>query len=217
MTERPSIIVGFVPVLASIGDFADRTVILIEEPDVIRKRDIGSTMAGASMLRELVEWEYHLPGAADVFFNTRPDLNPAMVMPLVEYATPFAARLAERYGLPGAGGPASWRLPGRQLTAWKCATEHAWPGTPTSNGSWRTGEGSSAIRRRFHALARAWASVVTPDLLRSVSEWRHRSWPGPGNPRPPPCRSGTSATVRACRRGPRTAPAPQRRNTHRRD
>lgn len=97
--------VGFVPVaLRSLAKFQpDGTVIVVEEPDVVRKREVRPKVAEAPVARELVEWEYQLPGAADAFVNAHPDLRPAAVGPLQEYATPFAARLAERYGLPGAG------------------------------------------------------------------------------------------------------------------
>lgn len=107
MTERPWIIVGYVNVLPYIKEFAPGSVIVIDEPDVIRKSDVKNALEGAAMLRELIEWEYQLPAAADEFFNTYPDLDPAVVAPLVEYATPFAARLAERYGVPGAGAGAA--------------------------------------------------------------------------------------------------------------
>jgi len=112
MTERPIVIVGFVPpALPSLAEFqADGTVIFVDEPDVVRKRDIRSKVADSPLMRELIEWEYQLPGAADEFYNTRPDLDPAVVVPLQEYATPFAARLAERYGLPGATGGAALLL-----------------------------------------------------------------------------------------------------------
>ncbi|MET9111928.1 biotin carboxylase, partial [Streptomyces zhihengii] len=59
------------------------------------------------MIRELLEWDYRAAGAADAFFHAHPAVVPAAVVPLVEDATVFAARLAERYGFPGAGlGPA---------------------------------------------------------------------------------------------------------------
>ncbi|HXV91728.1 MAG TPA: biotin carboxylase, partial [Pseudonocardia sp.] len=105
MTERPVVIAGFVPpALPALAGFqAERSVIVVDEPDVIRKREIAAKVADSPLLRELVEWEYQLPGAADAFYNAHRDLAPAVVVPLVEYATPFAARLAERYGLPGAG------------------------------------------------------------------------------------------------------------------
>ena len=107
MAGRPWIIVGFVPVLPHIPGFEPESVIVVDEPDVIRKRGIEAAMAGAPMLRELLAWEYQLEASADAFYNARPDLDPALIVPLVEYATPFAARLAERYGLPGAGAGAA--------------------------------------------------------------------------------------------------------------
>ncbi|WP_181771565.1 ATP-grasp domain-containing protein [Amycolatopsis pittospori] len=103
---RPVVLVGFVAAAlgSSIKDFQqDGTVIFVEEPDVVRKRNARETVAGSALVRELIEWEFHLPGKADEFYHLHRDLDPAAVVPLTEYATPFAARLAERYGLPGAG------------------------------------------------------------------------------------------------------------------
>ncbi|KOY59480.1 ATP-grasp domain-containing protein [Streptomyces sp. XY332] len=101
----PVLIVGFVGVtLAAIGEFQpDDSVIYIEEPDVVRKRHVHEQLDGVAFARGLIEWEYHLAGKADEFHNAHPDLAPVAVVPAIEYATPFAARLAERYGLPGAG------------------------------------------------------------------------------------------------------------------
>jgi biotin carboxylase len=101
---RPLVLVGFVGV-AMIG-FAPiqpaGSVIFVEEPDVIRKREVWDKVAGSALVRDLIPWEFHLPGKADEFFHAHRDLNPAAVIALSEYGTPFAARLAERYGLPGA-------------------------------------------------------------------------------------------------------------------
>ncbi|MFB6812735.1 ATP-grasp domain-containing protein [Streptomyces sp. NPDC056387] len=101
----PVLIVGFVGVtLAAIGEFQpDDSVIYIEEPDVVRKRQVREQLDGVAFVRGLIEWEYHLDGKADEFHNAHPDLAPVAVIPAIEYATPFAARLAERYGLPGSG------------------------------------------------------------------------------------------------------------------
>ncbi|MFK0043645.1 ATP-grasp domain-containing protein [Streptomyces sp. NPDC090741] len=101
----PVLIVGFVGVtLAAIGEFQpDGSVIYIEEPDVVRKRHVHEQLDGVAFVRGLIEWEYHLAGKADEFHNAHPDLAPVAVVPAIEYATPFAARLAERYGLPGSG------------------------------------------------------------------------------------------------------------------
>jgi biotin carboxylase len=104
VTTRPVVLVGFV--LAALKTLAFRpegSVVFVEEPDVVRKRDVHAKVEGSALVREVIEWEHHLAGAADEFYNRYPDLDPTAVLPLVEYATPFAARLAERYGLPGAG------------------------------------------------------------------------------------------------------------------
>ncbi|MGC9537117.1 ATP-grasp domain-containing protein [Streptomyces sp. UG1] len=105
MTERPVIMVGFVPVaVTSLAQFQpEGSVIVVDEPDVIRKRELRPKADEAPVVRELIAWEYQLAGAADEFYNTHPDLDPVAIAPLQEYATPFAARLAERYGLPGGG------------------------------------------------------------------------------------------------------------------
>ncbi|OKJ08103.1 ATP-grasp domain-containing protein [Kitasatospora sp. CB01950] len=103
--ERPVLIVGYVAfAVPGIAAFqgAD-SVIYVEEPDVARKRHLAEALQQVPFARELIEWEYHLPGRADAFFAARPGLDPVAVIPAVEYAVPFAARLAERYGLPGAG------------------------------------------------------------------------------------------------------------------
>ncbi|MBD0743144.1 ATP-grasp domain-containing protein [Streptomyces sp. CBMA152] len=117
MADRPVIMVGFVPVaVASLAQFQpDRSVIIIDEPDVIRKRDVRAQVADAQVVREVIGWEYQLAGAADEFANAFPDLDPAAIAALQEYATPFAARLAERYGLPGAGFGAAQIMRDKEL------------------------------------------------------------------------------------------------------
>ena len=115
---RPLILVGFVGV-AMIGfrPFQpDDSIIFIEEPDVIRKRGLREKVAGKEIVRELIGWEYQLPGKADEFFHAYRDLDPAGVIGLQEYTVPFAARLAERYGLPGAGYGAALILRDKELT-----------------------------------------------------------------------------------------------------
>ena len=103
-TVKPIILVGFVGV-AMVG-FApfqpDNSIIFVEEPDVIRKREVRDKIAGKAIVRDLISWEFHLPGKADEFYNAYPHLDPAAVIGLSEYSVPFAARLSERYALPGA-------------------------------------------------------------------------------------------------------------------
>jgi len=114
---RPIVVVGFVLAsLTSLTDIhPDDSVIIVEEPDVIRKRHVHAKVAGATVVRELIEWEFHLAGKADEFYHTHRDLDPAAIVPLTEYATPFAARLAERYNLPGAGYAAAQILRDKAL------------------------------------------------------------------------------------------------------
>jgi biotin carboxylase len=78
------------------------SVMWIEEPDIVRKRSVRELLKDAPIVSEIVEWEHCLPGKAEEFHAAFPDLEPIGVIPLTEYATPFAARLAECYGLPGA-------------------------------------------------------------------------------------------------------------------
>ncbi|MGW4210889.1 ATP-grasp domain-containing protein [Lentzea sp. NPDC004789] len=101
---KPVIVVGFVGVtIGLVAEFQpDDSVIYVEEPDVVRKRHVRDQIEGVGFVRGLIEWEYLTQGKADEFFHTYRDLDPAAVVPAIEYATPFAARLAERYGLPGA-------------------------------------------------------------------------------------------------------------------
>ncbi|WUH91704.1 ATP-grasp domain-containing protein [Streptomyces sp. NBC_00433] len=102
--QGPVVIVGFVGLtIPFIEAFQpEGSVVYIEEPDVARKREAHAKLAGVGYARGLIEWEYHRPGTADAFHTAHRDLDPVAVVPAVEYAVPFAARLAERYGLPGA-------------------------------------------------------------------------------------------------------------------
>jgi biotin carboxylase len=93
----------------------EKSLVFIEEPDVVRKRDVPSEAADSKALRELIEWEYQLEGAADAFYHRHRELRPAAVVPVVEYSVPFAARLAERYGVVGAGYGAALLLRDKQL------------------------------------------------------------------------------------------------------
>jgi biotin carboxylase len=117
MLDRPLVMVGFVsPALPSVAGFqSPSSVIVIEEPDVVRKRNLRSRVAASPVARALIEWKYQLEGAADAFVRAHPDLNPIAVGPLTEYATPFAARLSERYGMAGAGAAAADRLRDKAL------------------------------------------------------------------------------------------------------
>ncbi|MET9404360.1 ATP-grasp domain-containing protein [Streptomyces sp. NPDC002935] len=104
-TRRTVVFVGFS------GDWTrflgrmdpDELIIFIEEPDVVRKRKVRDQLASLDCTWQLIEWEHQRPGSADAFLAEFGDLRAVAVVPALEYAVPFAARLAERYGLPGAG------------------------------------------------------------------------------------------------------------------
>ncbi|MFG2043631.1 ATP-grasp domain-containing protein [Dactylosporangium sp. NPDC048998] len=106
------IIVGYVAGAAAAlaGLQPEDSVIWVEEPDVVRKRNARADLDASPYVRTLIEWEHGLPGKADEFYLRHRDLDPAAVIPLTEYATPFAARLAERYRRPGAGATAAQLL-----------------------------------------------------------------------------------------------------------
>ncbi|MFE0461456.1 ATP-grasp domain-containing protein [Kitasatospora sp. NPDC058965] len=113
----PVLIVGFVGLtVPAIGRFqGPGSVVYVEEPDVLRKRHVHQLVEDVPFVREVIGWEYQLPGRADEFYHAHPGLDPVAVIPAIEYATPFAARLAERYGLPGAGLGAALLLRDKSL------------------------------------------------------------------------------------------------------
>ena len=102
--DGPAILVGYSRAWlgALAGYQPPRSLVVVEEPDVAHKRGLPAAADDGGVLRELVRWEYQLDGAADEFFHRHRDLAPTAVVPVVEYGVPFAARLAERYGVPGA-------------------------------------------------------------------------------------------------------------------
>jgi biotin carboxylase len=104
-TDGPLIVVGYtVPMQHGLDDLRPpNSVIFVDEPDVALGRGVETHLAESTSVRELVTFEYQRPGAADAFFQPHRDLRPSAVIPGVEYAVPFAARLAERYRVSGAG------------------------------------------------------------------------------------------------------------------
>jgi biotin carboxylase len=101
--SRPILLVGYSLAWQEVmaGEGATDPVVFVEEPDVARKRDVDAHLEGCAAA--LIRWEYQLAGAADRFYLAHRDLDPVAILPGVEYAVPFAARLAERYGVAGAG------------------------------------------------------------------------------------------------------------------
>jgi biotin carboxylase len=115
--QGPVVLVGFsAGVLASLAKFLPAwSIIFIDEPDVLRKRKARAVTAGSATLRELIEWEYLREEAADCFYHQHRDLRPAAIVPILEYGVPFAARLAERYRVVGAGYGAARLLRNKHL------------------------------------------------------------------------------------------------------
>jgi biotin carboxylase len=116
--DGPVVVVGYSPTVlpALHSHLPENSLIIIDEPDVMRRHDAYKNTADMPVLRDLVEWElYELDGAADVFYNTHRELRPAAIVPISEYGVPFAARLAERYGAVGAGYGAARALRDKQL------------------------------------------------------------------------------------------------------
>jgi len=115
--QKPVILVGYSRAwLGALAKFEPgRSLIFVEEPDVIRKRDVWSEIADSTPVRELIEWEYQLDASADRFYHRHRHPRPAAVVPVVEYSVPFAARLAERFGVAGAGYGAARLLRDKHL------------------------------------------------------------------------------------------------------
>ncbi len=115
--DGPVVLAGYsAAVLHALSKFLpDRSMIFIDEPDVVRKRGARAVCDESAKVRDLIEWEYQVDAAADCFYHRHRDLQPSAVVPISEYAVPFAARLAERYGVVGAGYGAALALRDKQL------------------------------------------------------------------------------------------------------
>ena len=103
---RRLVVVGYSVVVARGMQFfrPDDSVIFVDEPASALRRNAAAVLAGMPCCNRLVEWPYLREDAADEFF-LRDVLGelPSAILPGGEQATLFAARLAERYGLPNAG------------------------------------------------------------------------------------------------------------------
>ena len=116
-TERPVILVGFS--MAWVHELKrwlpEGSIIFIEDPDIVEQRGVREMTAPAPVVREVIPFEYPPPGAADCFYQLHRDLDPIAVIPVSDYATPFAARLGERYGVPTTGYGAAIQLRDKDL------------------------------------------------------------------------------------------------------
>lgn len=115
-TEVTCVLVGFSKGLVSDLDrvLPPKSVLVIEEPDVIRARDVRRRLAAhacvAGLLEARIQDEHDLSGL-DV---PRPD-GVRLVVPAIEYGVAAAAALAEAWGLPGAGSSAARVLRDKSL------------------------------------------------------------------------------------------------------
>ena len=93
------------------GWAAPGSVVVVEEPDVSRKKRVNQLWTGYRSVREVIELPYQ---QCDSFLEpllARHRAAPfAAVIPCVEYAVPAAAALAAAVGLPGASGQAAAAL-----------------------------------------------------------------------------------------------------------
>ncbi|MER7889545.1 ATP-grasp domain-containing protein [Micromonospora sp. NPDC094482] len=89
-------------------DLPADSVVLIDEPDVIRRRDVERLAGQLPFVSRVVPAEYQTGFDAAALLAREPGLAAArLVMPGMEYAVGAAARLADALGLPGAGGTAA--------------------------------------------------------------------------------------------------------------
>jgi biotin carboxylase len=97
------ILVGYLPSLLPALDavLPDVDVVIIEDPDLATRVPVQKALA-ESARRRLSPWEYPRSATADAWYHLHRDLDVVAVLPAVEYAIVFAARLAERYGVAGA-------------------------------------------------------------------------------------------------------------------
>ncbi|MER6596606.1 biotin carboxylase, partial [Micromonospora purpureochromogenes] len=71
-------------------------VVLVEEPDVIHRRDVAALAADLPVVSRVVPAEYQTGLDVDALLAREPGLAAArLVVPGIEYAVPAAARLAD--------------------------------------------------------------------------------------------------------------------------
>ncbi|MFC9327591.1 ATP-grasp domain-containing protein [Kitasatospora sp. NPDC057015] len=93
------------------GRVPSGSVLVIEEPDIIRKRELHDAPAGFDCLDRIVPASYQQSDEALALAVDLAAARPiAAVVPGLEYAVPAAAALAAKLGLPGATEPAAQAL-----------------------------------------------------------------------------------------------------------
>src|SRR2546423_1571575 len=100
------VLIGFSRILltALAGALPPASVLVVDEPEVVAKRDLVTAAAAHPVVSRLVPAEYQRPGAAVRLLDAEPILRAARAMvPGIEYAVEPAAEMAAALGLPGAG------------------------------------------------------------------------------------------------------------------
>ncbi|MFF4803298.1 ATP-grasp domain-containing protein [Streptomyces sp. NPDC001351] len=93
------------------GSVPSGSVVVIEEPDIIRKRDLQDAAARFDCLDRIVPASYQQSAEAlDLAAELTATRPVAAVVPGLEYAVPATAALAEKLGLPGATETAAHAL-----------------------------------------------------------------------------------------------------------
>ncbi|MEV6756986.1 ATP-grasp domain-containing protein [Streptomyces sp. NPDC051214] len=93
------------------GSVPEGSVVVLEEPDIIRKRELSDAAARFGCLDRIIPASYQQSsGALDLAATLEAERPVSAVVPGLEYAVPAAAALAEKLGLPGATEQAAQAL-----------------------------------------------------------------------------------------------------------
>ncbi|MGW3810427.1 ATP-grasp domain-containing protein, partial [Micromonospora sp. NPDC005113] len=106
LSRDEMVMVGFaLDLLRGLGDLLPAgSVVVVEEPDLIRRRDVERRCAALPFVSRVVAAEYQTGLDAAALLAREPGLTAArLVVPGQEYGVLAAARLADALGLPGAG------------------------------------------------------------------------------------------------------------------
>lgn len=113
-----TLVVGFNrPYLTAVNDqLPPRSVVVLEEPDIIRKRGIDVDVPDFECLRAIVPAAYQQAAdCVDVAAQLHERYGFAAALPGLEYAVPATAAVATKLGLPGAGESAAAVLRDKEL------------------------------------------------------------------------------------------------------
>ena len=105
IADEPILLIGYgAELLAGIAPVVPAgSVLVIEEPEVARRRDLATAVAGVPAIARLVECPYQIPGALSEYLIQSGPRRVAAIIPAIEYAVEAAADAAALLGVPGAG------------------------------------------------------------------------------------------------------------------